>query len=451
MLHECRRNKDIKYAIFDEPDRFMRSMTEMGYFIVEFGKLGVEVKFASKPELNTKTAIDTLMLVLEAFKAEGTNESNQRKSIAGLTKALQEGRYPFQPPIGYTHGSKGVHQIDPVMGPIIKNILLKVANHHMSPSDAVREFNESAAIRTGKHCSYKLDKFRLILTNPYHAGIVEMNKQVQCRNEDGLHEAMITKAQHEELLKIVNGKMKTQKGPCKNGHPKYVMNGATCEKCQDSRLGKLVGFDHTNGKTARIYERYRCRNCGAYNHMKDLHQQAKAKLDQLRLSGSVRKRFIEIMGDTWRRQEENNAHEKAAMSKQILELEEQLDSQADRMTDPSNEFIRDRLERTYKHKQAALELLKEKRKNIDKVKSADKERFMQFALGFVDYFGNKYFYDLPMDKREVCKQILFPGGFCVSPAGEVYTPEISPIYRLLANKKGAEAPSKSLMVRVKGL
>ena len=63
MLDFCKRYKKVKYAIFDEPDRFMRSIFEFGYFIVEFKKLGVEVKFASKEELKMDTAADSLMLM----------------------------------------------------------------------------------------------------------------------------------------------------------------------------------------------------------------------------------------------------------------------------------------------------------------------------------------------------------------------------------------------------
>ena len=97
MLDECKRNTKIKYAIFDELDRFMRSMLEIGYFLVQFKQLGVRVVFASQPNLKTDTAADTLLLMLEAFKAEGSNEERQRKSIAGQTTALKEGRYTFNP------------------------------------------------------------------------------------------------------------------------------------------------------------------------------------------------------------------------------------------------------------------------------------------------------------------------------------------------------------------
>jgi len=127
MLVECKRNPNIKYAIFDELDRFMRSMLEIGYFFIQFKQLGVQIKFASQPNLKTDTAADTLLLMLEAFKAEGSNEERQRKSIAGQTTALQQGRYPFSPKPGYKRGIEvGVQEVHPIKGPILKATLLMI-------------------------------------------------------------------------------------------------------------------------------------------------------------------------------------------------------------------------------------------------------------------------------------------------------------------------------------
>jgi hypothetical protein len=50
-----------------------------------------------------------------------------------------------------------------------------------------------------------------------------------------------------------------------------------------------------------------------------------------------------------------------------------------------------------------------------------------------------------------CKQVIFPAGFYLDANKKVYTPEISPLYRLASNKKDLPATEKSLMVRVKGL
>jgi DNA invertase Pin-like site-specific DNA recombinase len=127
MIQVCKKNPKIKYAIFDEVDRFMRSMLEVGHFIVEFKKVGVDVVFASQPTLGIDTATNTLLLMLEAYKAEGSNEERQRKSISGQTAALKEGRYPFVPKPGYMRGTvRGVPIIHPERGPALRNVLIRL-------------------------------------------------------------------------------------------------------------------------------------------------------------------------------------------------------------------------------------------------------------------------------------------------------------------------------------
>jgi len=45
MLDYCKKHKLVKYLIVSEPDRFMRSITEAGYWITVFRENGVKVVF----------------------------------------------------------------------------------------------------------------------------------------------------------------------------------------------------------------------------------------------------------------------------------------------------------------------------------------------------------------------------------------------------------------------
>ena len=58
------------------------------------------------------------------------------------------------------------------------------------------------------------------------------------------------------------------------------------------------------------------------------------------------------------------------------------------------------------------------------------------------------FLQLPKDKLIQCKQLLIPAGFWVDENKNVYTPEISVLYRLAINKKDLSELEKSFMVRV---
>lgn len=67
-------------------------------FEVLFQQLGVKVWYASESDtFNGNDAMAKFMRTMSAFKAEGSNEERQRKSISGQTTALKEGRYTFNP------------------------------------------------------------------------------------------------------------------------------------------------------------------------------------------------------------------------------------------------------------------------------------------------------------------------------------------------------------------
>src|SRR3989344_2165601 len=95
MREFCKNNKSVKYLIVDEVDRFMRSIKEMFYWMVEFEQLGVKVWFASNQQLNNDGAQADLFLSLDGYKGQGSNEERISKCIAGHVQALKEGRWTF--------------------------------------------------------------------------------------------------------------------------------------------------------------------------------------------------------------------------------------------------------------------------------------------------------------------------------------------------------------------
>ncbi|MDB5170171.1 MAG: hypothetical protein JWN82_567 [Candidatus Saccharibacteria bacterium] len=306
ITERIKKDKRIKYIIVDEPDRFMRSINEAAYFEVSFELLGVKVWYASDPELNKGDLASKLLKFTKYLSAEGSNEERQYKSIAGQAKALREGRYPFSPKPGYRRGyERGIQEPHPVRGPALREVLIKVASMQVTPTQGLIELNNSSFMKDGKgHASYKMDKFRKILTDPFYAGIVEIEKQVKVRNENGLHEPLISLAQHEELVSIMDGKKKTQSGPRKNGNPKYPLsNHVSCDLCRDNRIGRYVGYDHGNGKGNRIYEKYRCRGCGRYLTRGELHGKIDAYFKERQMTEQGITDLIQALEKVWKQKE----------------------------------------------------------------------------------------------------------------------------------------------------
>ena len=452
MLELCRHNKQIKYVIIDELDRFMRSILEIGYFLVQFKNHGVKVVFASQPNLNTDNAANTLMLMLEAYKAEGSNEERIHKSISGHTSALNDGRYTFHPKAGYMKGTRtGVPEIHPVRGVALRNVLVGIADHAVTPTEGLIELNKSDY--TSERASLKMDKFRNIATDPFYAGTVEIDRQVKVRNEEGLHDPLITLEQHNELVKIFVDKEKHQTGPRKNGNQEYPLNTiAIHDTCLELKnKGKFVGFQHSNGKNPNlIYKKYRCRSCKLYITRDELHSKVTQLFTDNPITEEGVRNLSEALDTVWSRKNAQAMQDSARISKQINSLRQDIDNRALAAIDPSYKSIKQEILSNIEKMKSQITSLEEEQATLNEKTDTDKQRFLEFAFNFAINMQESFFTLTPEDARK-CKQILFPAGFYMDDYKNVYTPEISPLIRLAANKKDVEASDLARMVRVRRL
>ncbi len=448
----CKKNTAVRYVIVQEVDRFMRSPDEQTYFYVKFWyELRVRIWFADKPELNEDTHVASLLRYMEGWRAAGSNEERQNKSINGQTDALKEGRYPFAPKPGYKRGyEKGIQEPHEVRGPILKATLLDIFTKRRTPTQALIELNKSEFMK-GRY-PYKMDKFRGIVTDCFYAGIVECDKQVKFRNEGGLHESLITKDQHYELVRIMNDKKKVQSGPRKNGNPKYPLsNHVTCDLCKDNSIGRYVGYDHGNGKNPElVYEKYRCRVCRRYLTRDELHPKIEKQFKDNPVSDKGLKDFIKALDIVWKQKEGEAGQEANRLRHKITNLNDQIADQVEAATDPSNAYIKSDILAAISKKKSEVAELEDQLSKAGSKADNDKERFLRFAFKFVDEMGGR-FLEISPENRLRCKQIVFPAGFYLDAENRVYTPEISELIRLAGNKKDLPITEKSHLVRVQGL
>lgn len=453
MVELCKKDKRIKYLIIDELDRFMRSILELGYFWITFKRLGVQVVFASQPDLGDDNAANTLMMMLEAFKAEGSNEERQRKSINGQTAALKDGRYTFHPKPGYKKGlTAGVHAIHDIRGPELQKVLKRLAAGFMNPTNALIELNKSAFMK--KHAPYKMDKFRKIATDIYYAGFLEMDAQIKVSGIKGLHEPLITLEEHYRLVDIFDSKPKYQIGPKRNGNPKFPLNNLMeHESCVNLKnKGRLVGYDHTNGKYKKIYQKYRCRSCNRYWHKQDVDGEIIDLFNRYEMSEDTQRKIIEALRIVWAKDRENKVHEERSIRLAMTNLEKVIEQKVESATDDTNSTIKDDILKIIERKKAELLDLETQLSKLTSKEEEDKQQFMEFALSFIEDTG-KHFLEPCVSKeyRMVCKQMLFPAGIYINPDGKVYTPDVSVFFRGGIKKKDAEASDSSHLVRVKRL
>lgn len=450
-LELCKQRKRVGFLIVDEVDRFMRSTAEMFYWIVTFNEIGVKVWFASNPELNTDDAKAKLFLSLDGFKAEGSNEERQHKSINGHVQALREGRYTFPPKPGYKHGTiPGVHIRNGELFTGFQNALHSMVAGVSSPQQALKTFNEVRE-RAGA-APWRIDKFSQFATDPYYAGVVEINKQVKMRNERGLHEAMITLDEHEILVSIFTGRAKPR-GPRKQYNPDFPMSKLLlCSDCASKYTGakKNNGNFRENGKhrkTINNYWKYTCRGCGKSYHRTDVHDALSERLDSIVYEGAQQDDFVKALETVWRSRQTDALAGIKTLKRSLESLETMKSKLVRELATIDDEYkgdIKTEIDRIKQQISAAQTDIAE-RSTIDE----DLVEFTKFGLEYTDKLASDW-WNLDHEERVRCQQLIIPGGIYFGSSKKVDTPQISPIYRLRANKKSHKVTQNAYMVELPG-
>jgi DNA invertase Pin-like site-specific DNA recombinase len=460
MLAFCAKNKRVKYLLIDEPDRFMRSIDEAFYFEVEFSKHSVKVWYASDPELNSDNHMARFMRFLKYFTAEGSNEERIKKSISGGQKSIRDGKLPSHPKTAYKKGTiSGLHVPDEPIARPFQKALKMVARYDKTPTDALKwlmttEFGK-------RHPRYKMDKFRKHSCDDYYWGVVELEGKINARNEKGLHEPLITKAEHESILRVFNKNAKKQQGYRPDKETKYPLsNKITCITCElaERRNPRFSSAPISNGgtnhgkprKKISHYEKYRCRTCNRYVERDQIHDSFSELLNNVILPEPEYKKLKTKLVATFNAKHHEARNEAVRLEAVNTNIQQSIANQVVALTDPSNAFIADDIRSVIEKHKAELAKNQEKIDLLSEQHESDLGEFLNFALSFLDDKGERFF-DLSLVHKNWCTQMVFTGKIYVDANGKVYTHEISPILRYKKDPVGSAFAEKSHMVRVRGL
>jgi len=445
MIDYCKNHKKVKYLIVDEPDRFMRSVDEAFYFEVTFRQLGVTVWYASDNNLNSGDLMAKLLKFSKYFPAEGSNVERQTKSITGHQKAIREGRYTFPVKPGYIKGDEpGVHVPHPITFKPFQNALKEVLSSLYEPREALTRLNQSEFTKV--HAAWNMTKFRHFAIDPYYAGIVSMDKQVKQQNINGLHQAVISLEEHEELLRIFTGKFKSR-GAKKQYNPDFPMNKImVCGDCE-GRI-KFTGSIKNNGynrKKTSYYLKYECRRCHKSYHRDLVHEEISKRLHEIQYTGNQRKEFEEALAIVWKQKQKDK-----------LQTIKTIQERTDKLKSTKSKLIIEMAKADEEYKQDFKEEIDRIKTQISdnevNVKGYDKLEndlieFVKFGLEYTNTLMDDY-WQLDYEDRLRCQQLILPGGISFNSHKKVGTDKISSLYFFEPNKKDLRFSRKSLMVEL---
>lgn len=368
-------------------------------------------------------------------KGEVSNEERITKTTDKMQAKIRAGYYPGSAHTCYKVSSiKGIHEPLEPQWTLMQTAMKRILYDNYTLKQGLAWLQEQKFTKRGSG-RLDMERFKNILIDPYYAGITKMKPWED--QGHGLHKAMITEDEHQQLIDIVSGLKK--RGYKKQYNPDFQLsNIVECSECGTLNRfnNRLVGYKNHNGRRLEVrkyYEWYRCRSCGAGFKKASLHDQMKDKLTSLKTSEPTKDELREAMHEVWRKRTGDSSQVVAQLRQKHTTLSQEKDNLV-RSIGSNPGLAADIADSVANIKEELKELEKEIANNANT--NDDFNEFVEFSLAYVDDL-NAHWWDLTPERRERCKLLSFPGGIFVDQNKKVSTPLIS-AYRYESMKKEPE-------------
>lgn len=440
IFEYAKNNKNVKYIIVDEADRFMRSMEEAYWWKVQFKMINVFLAYANMPEItHVEDPMAIMREMMAFFQAEVSNHERITKTTDKMQAKIVAGYYPGMVHQGYkTSEVRSLHVPKEPQWTLLKTMMSKILYEHFSLDEALVWINNQGYTLKG---GGKLDmwKIKRIISEPYYAGIIKMSNW-DVVNKHGLHRAMITETEHLRLLDIANGRGKKFK--VQQYNPLFkASNIVECADCvaEKRKQPRLVGYSHHNNKpdhTRRYYERYRCRECNKNVLKKVLHDGLDEIFNNTELIIDDGGLLKDALRKAWRSESNDKLQTIARLKQKLSLLKSEKDSLVRTLvvSPDLSDDIKSSIS-TIKDEISVIEEDIHKHSNVEE----DFDQFVQFATKYVENLRSNWWDIEDPHERIRLKQLVYLDGLKISRDGKVLTPTLSPIYRYKSTKKAPES------------
>lgn len=423
LLAYCKKyKKDINQLIFIKWDRFSRNTTESYRMLGVFNQLAIQVNAIEQP-LDLTIPEQGLMLAVYFSIPEVENHRRSLNVIAGMRRALKEGRYVGNAPRGYSNGVDSFKK--PVLVPNEDAKFIKKAFELM----AMGLYNQRQIILKLEEEGFAIAKTSLakvFRNHLYYGGI--FIKGYKAEKEiliNGIHKAIISKELFFKVQDVLDNKNNKFKIKHKKINEIFPLKGfVLCPECN-----KPLTASSSKGRT-KYYTYYHCISPCNTRYKLDMVDNWFAEfLKIIKLDDNIQQLFLEVIKEKLVKDNQSNSIG-PKHHQQVKELESKLIKIQDM-------FIDDKLDKqTYEQSknryEASLRELKDKEQTaIDKkeIYNIYKEAFKNLSK-----LDEQYHQASVEDKRRLIGSI-FPNNFQFEKNG-VRTTDINPVLLKISSING---------------
>ncbi|WP_073193257.1 recombinase family protein [Psychroflexus salarius] len=430
LIAYCKQHQElVDELLFVKWDRFSRNTSESYNTINLFTSLGIRPNAIEQP-LDLSIPEQGLMLAVYLSVPEVENMRRSQNVIAGMRRALKEGRYVGSPPKGYFMGRDSSNR--PVLTPnkdakyIQKGFEMMLTN----------VYNQKDVYRALKAEGFETSStaFYGILRNSLYCGWVHI-KAYKDEPEDyieGIHEPLITKSDFDKVQSILKGRRRQSSKPQLKVNSSFPLRGfVLCPKCD-----KVLTASTSKGRSKR-YSYYHCStSCGVRLKKEDVHAWFESYLKSISLDENAYQLLSELI-----EKEFKQLAKKRGIGPKHYEKKRNLETKLERIQELyiDGDLTKDEFKQAKNRIQKLIKELEEKEKQFANKASVEKV-YKEGLKGLQDF--DKHYLNSDIEHKRLMIGSIFPEKFTFQDE-KVRTADINPaLLKIMSVNKGLQRIKK---------
>ena len=324
LLETCKKKKgQFDVLMVYKLDRFARSQEQHHWLRSQLLKQNVVLRSATESIDESPTG--KFMEGVMAAVAEYDNEIKRERVKASMWTRVEQGLWPWQPPVGYmtvrTIDQKvQPFQIDEKCRSAVESIFRQFASGTVTKTDLANEFGSRTIVNyKGRRIKFTNQTIDNILNNHYYSGILEMNDG---RLINGKHKPLIDEPTFNKC-QLLQSKSYSQRNAHVHNDDFPLRRFVACSSCSQPMTG---GWSTSRNKTKHVY--YYCHNstCQRYSKMirrSDIELAFSAYLSHIKPTDDFIERFNEVFIKRYKERENEIRGEFTNQTNVIQKLEEE--------------------------------------------------------------------------------------------------------------------------------
>jgi site-specific DNA recombinase len=307
--------KSLSVLIIWKYDRLARNLGDQTELFKHFSSLKIRVLSAT--ENNEENASGKLMRNIFGSFAQYENDIKSERTIGGMKRAVEEGRWAWRAPVGYKNTRDNLNK--PFLVPTDESKFI-VEAFTLAEKGLYKQTEIVSKLRAKGFKRVNKNNLNRILRNEVYAGLIKVSWFPDFK--DAIHKPLVSKGTYFKVQLILDGKKPTITSRERN-HPDFPLrNFIRCPKCEQ----KLTGGWST-GKMGVRYAYYHCRTkgCSLNIRKQDLETRFYEYLKSVQPRQDVLDLFGQIILDVWKSKQSVQIKEGHRLDEALKKLREKQD------------------------------------------------------------------------------------------------------------------------------